>query len=415
MTGDSKLTLDRPKDGHSRTNRFEIGGDAETGSVKMKNKTMAIAAVAAFVILSALLLPAVDIDARDGDSEGNAKYIIGTSAKGVELGAGKTARMSFNNTAFTDAATVTFQAKGYDDYQDVTLGTTPVLLDTADIKIQIEGGSGVYSVTFTPGTAPKAGTVYIKMTVTESKNGQTLAQNYFYAANFSTEFSDPKIVVYKNNSSTEEYYSQITGGTVTTLDLAYNTPYSMKLKTMVAEGASWKDANDFLFYGTGLPEGFAVTIDGRIGGKIASTVGEGQAGTMTIHAVMGGIDKTLEIPWKVGQKPITTGADFEIKYDGATVGTYVMIEAADTPTFTLEAVADKGTITDAKFVVGTTEQTKTTEWNYTVSFPGTGTYMVTATCTMEFDGVSMKVEKSFTVYCVSAIYDGDLNPVVTAP
>ncbi len=384
----------------------------------MKNKTMAIAAVAAFVILSALLLPAVDIDAREGDSEGTAKYIIGTSAKGVELGAGKTARISFNNMAFTDAATVAFQAKGYVDYQDVALGTTPVLLDTADIKIQMEGGSGVYSVTFTPGTAPKAGTVYIKMTVTESKNGQTLAQDYFYAANFSTEFSDPRIVVYKNNSDSEKYYDgtdEAAGEKASTLDLAYDTPYSMKLKTMVADGAGWKDANEFLFYGTGLPEGFAVTIDGRIGGKIASTVGEGETGTMTIHAVMGGIDKTLEIPWKIGQKPVTTGADFDIKYDGATVGKYVMIAVADTPTFSLEAVTGKGTITDAKFVVGTTEQTKTAEWSYTVSFPGTGTYKVTATCTMEFEGVSMKVEKSFTVYCVSAIYDGDLNPVVTAP
>lgn len=380
----------------------------------MKNKTMAIAAIAAFVILSALLLPAVDIDARDGDSEGNAKYIIGTSVKGVELGAGKASRISYNNTAFTDTATVTFQAKGYDDYQNVTIGTTPVVLATADIKIQIEGGSGVYSVMFTPGDSPKAGTVYVKMTVTESMNGQTLAQDYFYAANFSTEFSDPKIVVYENNSSTE-YYSQIDGGVVPTLDLAYDTPYSMKLKTKVADGADWKDANDFLFYGTGLPDGLAVTIDGRIGGKIASTVGEGQAGTMTIHAVKDGIDKTLEIPWKVGQKPVTTGADFDIKYNGATVGTYVMIAAADTPTFSLEAEAGKGTITDAKFVVGTTEQTKLSEWSYTVTFPGTGTYKVTATCTMDLDGVSMKVEKSFTVYCVTAIYDGDLNPVVTAP
>ncbi len=408
------MTLDRPKDGHSRTNRFEIGGDAETGSVKMKNKTMAMAAVAAFVLISALLLPAVDIDARDGDSEANAKYIIGTAAQGVELGAGKTARISYNNTAFTDAATATFQAKGQDDYQDVALGTS-VALTATGINIQIEGGDGVYSVTFTPGTDPKAGTVYVKMTVTESMNGQTLAQNYFYAANFSTEFSDPKIVVYKNNSSTEEYYSQITGGTVTTLELAYDTPYSMKLATKVADGTGWKNANDFLFYGTGLPEGFAVTIDGRIGGKIASTVGEGQEGTMTIHAVKDGIDKTLEIPWKVGQKPVTTGAEFEIKYGGATVGTYVMIEVADTPTFSLEAVADKGTITDAKFVVGTTEQTKLSEWNYKVTFPGTGTYMVTATCTMELAGATMSVQKSFTVYCVTAIYDGDLNPVVTAP
>lgn len=381
----------------------------------MKNKTMAMAAVAAFVLISALLLPAVDIDARDGDSEGNAKYIIGTSTQGVELGAGKTARISYNNKAFTDTATVMFQAKGYDNYQDVALGTTPVLLTTADIKIQIEGGSGVYSVTFTPGTDPKAGTVYVKMTVTESMNGQTLAQDYFYAANFSTEFSDPRIVVYKNNSSTDEYYSQIGGGTVTTLDLAYDTPYSMKLATKVAEGAGWKVANDFLFYGTGLPDGFAVTIDGRIGGKIASTVVEGQTGTMTIHAVKDGIDKTLEIPWKVGQKPVTTGADFDIKYGEATVGTYVMIKAADTPTFTLKAVEGKGTITDAKFVVGTTEKTKKSDWSYEVTFPGTGTYKVTATCTMELGGVSMKVEKSFTVYCVSAIYDGDLNPVVTAP
>ena len=410
------MTLDRPEDGHSRTNRFEIGGDAETGSVKMKNKTMAVTALAVMMLVSALLLPVFDVASEPGHEENNPKYIIGEKKEGIELGAGKTARISFNNKAFTDAATVKFQAKGQGDYQDVALDT-PVTLTETGIKIQIEGGDGVYTVTFTPGAEPKAGTVMMKMTVTETKNGESLEQYFFYAANFSTKFSDPKILVYKNNSSEDTFYNEIKDGDIIpTLELAYDTPYSMKLEAKVKDGeTTWKVADGFLFYGTGIPDGLAVTIDGRIGGKISSTATAGDEGTMKIHAVMGGINKTLDIPWKIGEKPVTTGADFDIKYGKVTVGDYVMIAVADTPTFTLEPVADKGTIKNAKFVVGTTEQTMTTGWSYTVSFPGTGTYMVTATCTMEFEGVLMKVEKSFTVYCVSAIYDGDLNPVVTAP
>ena len=417
------MTLDRPGRGHSRINVF-VSADAprKNGSDRMKNRTIAAMAVVAIMVLSALLIPAFDTDGvRDGETEEQPKYIVGDGTAAVELNSGKEARISYNHMSFKEP-TVTFSVKGTSTYSDVTLSGTPatgsVVADDKNIKVTITEDRtkvGVYTVEFTPDGEPVSGKIYIKMAVKETYNGVSISQDFYYAANFSTTSSVGKIVV-GDNESTDIFYDQSTGDTIPTLTFQYDTDVSMSLATKEHVGSAWTLATGYSYYGTGLPAGISITVDGRIGGKLSSDVQTTDNGNLNIFAVKNGVTSTLTIPWKVGDKPVYD-ADFDLKVDGVvkTDGSAVMKKLGTDQTTLVKAEANgNGTINIYKVDASpsTVDDDATSGGKKIKAYTGTGTYVVKVTAEMTKDGRSMTVVKTFTVYVVGGIYDGNLKPVV---
>ena len=416
------MTLDRPERGHSRINVF-VSADAprKNGSDRMKNRTIAAMAVVAIMVLSALLIPAFDTDgARDGETEGQPKYIIGDGTTAKELGSGKEARISYNTTSFVNPV-VTFSVKGDTSYADVTLTGTPEAgsadADGRNIKVTItKENTGIYRVKFTPNAEPVGGKIIIKMTVTENHAGASISQDFHYAANFSTTSSVGKIVV--GVDSTTIFYDQSTGDPVKTLTFQYDTDVSMPLtakeNTGSASAPNWTLASGYSYYGTDLPAGISITIDGRIGGKLSSDVGSTEYGTFNIFAVKDGVTSKLAMPWNVGSEP-TYDADFDLKVDGTLKidGSAVLKKLGTDQTTLVKAEANgNGTIDSYKVDAYPSTVSDESGSKKIEAYDGTGTYVVKVTAEMTKDGRSMTVVKTFTVYVVGGIYDGNLKPVV---
>ena len=414
------MTLDRPERGHSRINVFgSADAPRKNGSDRMKRKTMAIFAVAAFVILSAVLIQAVDTDARAGDSEDEPKYIIGEKdgnvESGKELGNGLEAKISFNRTAFTANATVAFEVKGNGDYQSITVGGDAVSTGFGtNIEIKADdAAAGVYTVKFSPqgATTPvTTGTTYIKLTVVESKDQMTLSQKFYYAAHI----VNPGLnFVISSNDSTQGdpnfYEYRGTGPTATEMSLKFDQYVSKSMWIEDDSGRAPATVSGYVFYGVNLPDGLSVTIDGRLGGKLSSEVNGNANGTMEIHAVKDGVDRELLIPWTVGERD----ADFELTV-GDVEKEFVMVKVGENIAG-IKAVEKTGMGTITSYKV-TTQQVTTQDKGddgWTVpGYSGTGTFVVTVTAKMTLDWGETTVVKTLTVYVVGGIYDGNLKPVV---
>ncbi len=420
------MTLDRPERGHSRINVFgSADAPRKNGSDRMKKKTMAIFAVAAFVILSVVLIQAVDTDARAGDSEADPKYIIGDTDAGKELRGGLEARISFNKTAFSENSEVKFEVKVDNDYttlqQDLTkVGSTGISVGISALDAQ----SGVYAVKFMPNEDPlEGGIIFIKMTVTEkltassTSSTDTLEQYFYYAAHIS-ENTEVAFNIQGNAAEYYQYGPAIDGfPTPNTLKINFDQSVKLALSMQEKSGGNWGSTtkDGYTFYGTDLPKGLSVTIDGYIGGKLDPTVGAGSTGDMTIHAVKNGLDTKLEIPYKIGEQP-TTEPDFKFTVDDIETE-HVVKKVNGSFTVKVENIRDKGTIknytVDAKPSNVTPFGSQSADKAFTVEgYESAGTYIVTISALMEYNGDAVTVQKTFTAYVVGGIYDGSLKPVV---
>ena len=422
------MTLDRPERGHSRINVFgSADAPRKNGSDRMKRKTMAIFAVAAFVILSAVLIQAVDTDAREGDNETSAKYIIGEKDKGVQIRTGQDATISFNRSAFSDSATVSFDIKGTGDYQAITVGGSAVSTGRG-IEVTITStaddiAEGVYKVKFVPeqGATVTDGTSFIKMTVTESKDQLTLSQTFYYAANI-TEDKDAKFNIQATDGSDYKYIGKDdTGQTPSpgTRTFEYGKDIKMTVYMDETNGTGWFPGSGYVFYGEGFPDGVSLNIDGVIGGRLSSEYAGDTGGTMTIHAVKDGVHRSLSIDWIVGKKL----ADFKLTVNDEEKNSVMVKVNESIDSIKIEengaGTIDKGQDQKYKITVTTEpvvpEDISTgevrSEWKLP-GYSGTGTYTVTITADMTLDGRQMKVEKTLTIYVIGGVYDGDLKPVV---
>ncbi len=408
------MTLDRPERGHSRINVFgSADAPRKNGSDRMKRKTMAIFAVAAFVILSAVLIQAVDTDARAGDSETEPKYIIGEKdgnvESGKELGNGLEATISFNRTAFTTSATVTFEVKGNGDYQSITADGAAVSTGFGtNIEIKADDATaGVYTVKFSPqgATTPvTTGTTYIKLTVDESKDQMTLSQEFYYAAHIVG--SDLRFMISSSDNTGYEYKGQ---GDPSPIGLKFDQSINKTIWIEDKTRTSPATVQGYAFYGLDLPDGLSITIDGRLGGKLSSGVGGNTGGTMKIHAVKDGVDRELSIDWTIGGRD----ADFDLTVNNEKKE-FVMVEVGQEIS-RIKAVEKNGMGTITSYEVTTQQVTPEDKGDagWTVpGYSGTGTFIVTVTAQMTLDWGTTTVEKTLTVYVVGGIYDGNLKPVV---
>ena len=122
-----------------------------------------------------------------------------------------------------------------------------------------------------------------------------------------------------------------------------------------------------------------------------------------------GVTSKLDIPWNVGAKP-AYNADFKLTVDGAEQDK-VMKKLGETTLFKVEENGN-GTIVSCTFDATPSSVTDESGSKKIAAYDGTGTYVVKVTAEMTKDGRSMTVVKTFTVYVVGGIYDGNLKPVV---
>ena len=296
--------------------------------------TMAAIFLAAVMIAAAVIPAATGGTGNTGTTE---NYIIGTSAKTVEVAGGVNAQIEFNRTAFSANATVDIYVAQKSD--SISWGN-PVSFETqtsspgvatvesitgVNIKITAtDAAEGVYAVAITGTSVFENSTILFKVKITDEWNLKEIpAQEYVWAAHVKCSQ-----VVEENG------YEIVIDNQPQNWAFQYEESYSMKLSVKKTNDTSTDSSTSpFEFFAIGLPKGLSVTSDKTIGGKLATDTPQSE-GTFTVYAVLGGVAYSKSITYTIGEGPSEfsyttdkTGADIKDPE-------YVIIETGKTITIT---------------------------------------------------------------------------------
>lgn len=366
----------------------------------MRNILTAMATILAVAIVVIAAAPATN-EAATGDFD-NPTNIIGEEGKFYDIGPGVSTEIKFNRTSFVAAP----QFKVYIGEEAQTAGT-PITLG----EVKLIGGfnfkiskadetkdDGTYAVSITSDGTSAGIKFKIGVSITESWEGLTTTQQYFWGGNIKAEFVEAVMTLKE-------------GGTALTTGEDATHPYFIGFDQNVDITIETVPGT-FYYYATGLPAGLSVTTNGHIAGKLSKDVLKETESFFTVTAVNGNTILTKQVFYKIGTKPDDSNLTFKV--NGADSPEYVLVNSGEMVTVT-EIKINETDIDMDKLTVSFTPnggQTPTKDGSQLIINPGTGglgSFRVDLTYdTPEFKTVT----KSFQVFVVGGIYDANIDPVV---
>lgn len=396
----------------------------------MKTKMTAVAMVAVMIVAAFVVVGMADNGAANESSGVKEKNILGTDDNPYILhyssDAGEnekvTASIEFNRFAFSDNAEVKFKYQ----WKEGTYEQNPLVL-TKGSNTAIHVSEERYKITLTPQNENEKNSVYtvqfeackatpanlqseftITVTITDKTGAAgtiTLPeQSYAFKAYIKAVDASKKSVKLEGNGVSDYTENDIPKQKI---NFNFETDYHITSKVVVNNTADL--AESFNYYAVGLPDGISMTVDGKIGGRLSSSLDkiEGDQ-TFTVYAVSAsGHVVSKSMTYSIGDK---ASREFTISFDGkdyttATVNETVTLTITPTGGSTLtNVVVSYGEYNDEiKNITGTTD--------HDIRCTGTGILKVFVSA--QFNGSDVTLTKTVTVYVVGKIVDTDLDPEVT--
>lgn len=363
----------------------------------MKKFLTAMAAILAVAIVVIAAAPATN-EAATGDFT-NPTYIIGSDDTPYDIGNGvSTTMIKFNRASFEGEPSF----KVYAGTQAQDAGT-PIVLDNAatvgGLKFTISKviDEGTYKVSVAKDGTP-TGKFKIGVSITETWNGLSTTQQYFWGLNIKADLVVAEITLKENGADLT------TGGTDAD---PYLIAFDQKVDITIGT-----TAGSFSYYATGLPAGLSVTLGGHIAGKLSKDIADGKEGSFTVSAVDGNTLLTKEVFYKVGTKPASRDLTFTI--NGQANTSYALVNSGQDVIVSNIKIGgddiDKDKLTFSYSPNGGQNE-KYQDGTFVIDTGTSGLGNFTVYLTYDALGPNF-VTKSFQVFVVGGIYDANIDPVV---
>ena len=365
----------------------------------MKKILTAMAAILAVAIVVIAAAPATN-EAATGDFT-DPTYIIGKEDTSYDIGNGVSTEIKFNRTSFVAAP----QFKVYIGVEEQDAGTLIELDNVKTIggfnfkisKADETKDDGTYAVSITSDGTSAGIKFKIGVSITESWEGLTTTQQYFWGGNIKAEFVEAVMTLKE-------------GGTVLTTGEDATHPYFIGFDQNV-DIIIETVPGTFYYYATGLPAGLSVTTTGHIAGKLSKGIDEGATGSFTVSAVDGNTLLTKQVFYKVGTKPADSDLTFRIIDSPST--TYALVNSGQNVTVTDIKIGGVPIDKEKLTVSFSPDGGQSGSWQGDMLVIDTGNGLGSFTVYLTYDAPDFKtVTKSFQVFVVGGIYDANIDPVV---
>ena len=397
----------------------------------MKTKMTAVAMVAVMIVAAFAVVGLADSGAADVSTNvKKEKDILGTKNNPYILHYSSdtnenetvAASIEFNRFAFSDNANVEFKyqwKEGSVEHKpfDLTKGSNTVIHVTEDrykITLTPQGDNdktGVYTIQFeackaTPANLQSEFTITVTITdKTDAAGTITLPeQSYTFKAYIKAVDASNKSIQLEGDGVTD--YTDENNVPKQKINFDFETDYSITSRVVV-NGTDL--AESFNYYAVGLPDGISMTVDGKIGGRLSSTLRTIEDAPFTVYAVSAsGHVVSKAMTYSIGNKSIR---DFAITIDGK--NDYVVRTV--NKSVDLIITPNGSTLKDVviSYDGGKEKRVDSITDEHTYSFNCTGTGILKVSVSAQFDGSNVTVTKTITVYVVGEIFDTDLDPIVT--
>ncbi len=392
----------------------------------MKTKMTAIAMVAVMIVAAFAVIGMADSGAADESTNVKEKNILGTLTNPYVLNKNNeaTASIEFNKSAFTNGADISFNCTLTDmsHVDPIVIKTTKLSVNTPcndlnstnnpKYSIQLTQSNGTYSVVFT-GLQAHSANSYTKIAITVSVTDKVkIDENNTIILPVQTyTFNSYLIVVDPNNETIKLSGSGVSEQSAQKVDFKFETDYDITSSVYIGNNES---TDKYSYYAIDLPNGISMTVDGKIGGRLSSSLDKTETDkTFTVYAVSkSGHVVSKEISYSIGVKAdrgfkITEGTDTNEHYAKKTVGDTVNLVITPNPGHTLSNV-------EVKYDGIQINATKSTDnETYKASFKCEGTGIIKVSVSAQVDGSNVTMTKTFTIYVVGEIFNTDLDPEVT--
>lgn len=397
----------------------------------MKTKMTAVAMVAVMIVAAFAVVGMADSGAADVSTSDKEKDILGTKnnpyilhySSDINENETVAASIEFNRLAFSNDATTTIVCNWTDtevyDNNILSIGgnTLRDISHQERYKITLTAQndinhSGVFSLEFkalSPTPDNKETEFSIKVTVNDvvTSNGKPILlppQEYIFKAYIKAVDASNKSIQLEGDGVTDD--TDENNVPKQKINFDFETDYSITSRVVV-NGTDL--AESFNYYAVGLPDGISMTVDGKIGGRLSSTLKTIEDAPFTVYAVSAsGHVVSKAMTYSIGSKSIR---NFAISIDGA--NDYVVKTVNES--VNLKISPNGSTLKDV-VISYSGENRKIADpikTDYTDSFKCTGTGILKISVSATFDGSNVTVTKTITVYVVGEIFNTDLDPEVT--